>query len=86
MDNPLCWAVHTVRQLPTLVKGKVAIIGDAVSTSYTLCLQDQLKVELGTFQAHAMTPHQGAGASQALEVPLPLSRSRVISPTLLHPP
>ncbi|KAI1788599.1 FAD/NAD-P-binding domain-containing protein [Ganoderma leucocontextum] len=46
LDKPLCWAVHTVRELPTYVRGRAALIGDA---------------------AHAMTPHLGAGASQAVE-------------------
>ncbi|TFK94532.1 FAD/NAD(P)-binding domain-containing protein [Polyporus arcularius HHB13444] len=46
MDKPLDWAVHTVRELPTNVSGRVALIGDA---------------------AHAMTPHQGSGAGQAIE-------------------
>ncbi|KAH9939779.1 FAD/NAD-P-binding domain-containing protein [Epithele typhae] len=46
LEDPLCWAVHTVRKLPTFVRGRVALIGDA---------------------AHAMTPHQGAGAGAALD-------------------
>ncbi len=30
MDKPLDWAVHTVRELPTNVSGRVVLIGDAV--------------------------------------------------------
>ncbi|KAH9894088.1 FAD/NAD-P-binding domain-containing protein [Cubamyces lactineus] len=40
------WAIHAVKQLPTFVDGRVALLGDA---------------------AHAMTPHQGAGAGQGFE-------------------
>ncbi|KAI0329969.1 FAD/NAD-P-binding domain-containing protein [Cubamyces sp. BRFM 1775] len=40
------WAIHAVKQLPTYVDGRVALLGDA---------------------AHAMTPHQGAGAGQGFE-------------------
>ncbi|KAI8984951.1 FAD/NAD(P)-binding domain-containing protein [Trametes punicea] len=40
------WAIHAVRNLPTFVDGRVALLGDA---------------------AHAMTPHQAAGAGQGFE-------------------
>ena len=30
LDKPTAWAINTVRPLPTYVKGKVALIGDAV--------------------------------------------------------
>ncbi|KAJ7923468.1 hypothetical protein B0H13DRAFT_1979915 [Mycena leptocephala] len=46
VENPLRWAVHTVKPLRSLVSGRTVLIGDA---------------------AHAMTPHQGSGAGQAIE-------------------
>ncbi|KDQ56725.1 hypothetical protein JAAARDRAFT_70435 [Jaapia argillacea MUCL 33604] len=46
VEKPLRWAIHTAKHLPSLVSGRVVIIGDA---------------------AHAMTPHQGSGAGQAIE-------------------
>ena len=30
MDKPLLWAIHRVRELPTFVHGRVALLGDAV--------------------------------------------------------
>ncbi|KAM5540110.1 hypothetical protein V8D89_006250 [Ganoderma adspersum] len=29
MEEPFCWAMHTVRELPTYVKGRAALVGDA---------------------------------------------------------
>ncbi|KAG6909506.1 hypothetical protein DXG01_017063 [Tephrocybe rancida] len=46
VDDPIRWAVHTIKPLDSFISGGVALIGDA---------------------AHAMTPHQGSGAGQALE-------------------
>ncbi|KAJ7923437.1 hypothetical protein B0H13DRAFT_1979817 [Mycena leptocephala] len=46
VENPLRWAVHTVKPLRSFVSGRTVLIGDA---------------------AHAMTPHQGSGAGQAIE-------------------
>ena len=33
MKNPTKWAVYEVKELPTFVSGRVAILGDAVSNS-----------------------------------------------------
>ncbi|KAI1788600.1 FAD/NAD(P)-binding domain-containing protein [Ganoderma leucocontextum] len=52
MVKPTLWSVHTVGHLPTYVKGRAVLLGDA---------------------AHAMTPHQGSGAGQAIEDGLVLS-------------
>ena len=30
MSDPFCWAMHAVRELPTYVKGRTALVGDAV--------------------------------------------------------
>ena len=35
--KPTLWAVHTVAHLPTYVKGRAILLGDAVSLSTTLC-------------------------------------------------
>ncbi|KAI0824329.1 FAD/NAD-P-binding domain-containing protein [Trametes gibbosa] len=47
------WAINMVKELPTFVDGRVALLGDA---------------------AHAMTPHQGAGAGQGFEDVILLAR------------
>ncbi|KAI0637653.1 FAD/NAD-P-binding domain-containing protein [Trametes polyzona] len=47
------WAINMVKELPTFVGGRVALLGDA---------------------AHAMTPHQGAGAGQGFEDVVMLAR------------
>ncbi|KAG5727722.1 Salicylate hydroxylase [Termitomyces sp. T112] len=44
--QPLRWAIHATKSLPSFVSGNVTLLGDA---------------------AHAMTPHQGSGAGQAVE-------------------
>ncbi|KAM5540038.1 hypothetical protein V8D89_006178 [Ganoderma adspersum] len=44
--KPTLWSVHTVGYLPTYIKGRAVLLGDA---------------------GHAMTPHQGSGAGQAIE-------------------
>ncbi|PRD19853.1 UNVERIFIED_CONTAM: nahG [Trichonephila clavipes] len=46
IQEPTCWALHDLDELPSYVYGQTALIGDA---------------------AHAMLPHQGAGAGQGLE-------------------
>ena len=58
------WAVSHVRGIPTYVDGFVAILGDAVSERRAIfvIVSDMF------IQAHAMTPHLGAGGGQAIEV------------------
>lgn len=59
------WAIHQLHPLPSYVHERVILVGDAVSVSFLvtgLLFIDNKK------QAHAMTPHQGAGAGQAVEV------------------
>ena len=53
--------------LPFYAFGNVAILGDAVSLS---CGVSDLNIIKNKTQAHAMTPFQGAGAGQAIEVSL----------------
>ncbi|EIW52781.1 FAD/NAD-P-binding domain-containing protein [Trametes versicolor FP-101664 SS1] len=46
IERPVRWSIHECHYLPTCVRDRVVLIGDA---------------------AHAMRPHQGAGAGQAME-------------------
>ncbi|OBZ71586.1 Salicylate hydroxylase [Grifola frondosa] len=50
LNHPSRWAINVATSLPTYVRGRVAILGDA---------------------AHAMAPHLGSGAGQAIEVGWP---------------
>ena len=59
------WAISQMRGLPTYVDGRVAILGDAVSSSVS---QSEFNLYETIVQAHAMTTHLGAGAGQAIEV------------------
>lgn len=45
-ENPLKWAIHTVKPMKSFIHGHAVLLGDA---------------------AHAMAPHQGSGAGQAIE-------------------
>ena len=36
MSDPFCWAMHAVRELPTYVKGRAALVGDAVRQTFLL--------------------------------------------------
>ena len=65
MDKPLRWAIHTVKPLNSFVSGNVAILGDAVRVVFA---GDNAYSPFDRIQAHAMTPHQGSGAGQAIEV------------------
>ena len=61
------WAINVMPTLPFYAFGNVAILGDAVSLS---CGVSDLNIIKNKTQAHAMTPFQGAGAGQAIEVSL----------------
>ncbi|KAG5644252.1 hypothetical protein DXG03_008790 [Asterophora parasitica] len=63
VDRPLRWAVHTVKPLSSFISGRVALIGDAVGATLVLFYPALTAV----IQAHAMGPHQGSGAGQAIE-------------------
>jgi hypothetical protein len=60
------WAVNVIPTLPFFSFGNVAIMGDAVSPVLLRILQHLNMIK----QAHAMTPFQGVGAGQAIEVSL----------------
>ena len=64
MKKPLKWAINEVRGLPTFASGRVALLGDAVSS----CGINKSYSKADTRQAHAMTPHLASGAGQAVEV------------------
>ncbi len=66
------WAIHEVFPVPFSAAGNVALVGDAVSANRPNIKSDFLDK---VFQAHAMTPFQGAGAGQAIEVRKHLLRS-----------
>jgi hypothetical protein len=53
--------------LPFFAFGNVAILGDAVSP-FLWRIRPHLNIIENKMQAHAMTPFQGAGAGQAIEV------------------
>jgi hypothetical protein len=54
--------------LPYYAFGNVAILGDAVSPLMWRSIRPHLNLIENKMQAHAMTPFQGAGAGQAIEV------------------
>jgi len=71
MESPSRWAIHTIRPLEKYALGSVILLGDAVRI---LIHSDIVATVLINFylerinQAHAMAPHQGNGAGQAIEV------------------
>jgi hypothetical protein len=70
--------------LPFFSFGNVAILGDAVSP--VCCVSDNPTTpehDKKTKQAHAMTPFQGAGAGQAIEVSLRIFRVKEIATKLV---
>ena len=66
IQHPTRWVIHHLKPLPSYVGDSVVLVGDAVSATmespYVMVLT---KVRC---EAHAMTPHQGSGAGQAIEV------------------
>jgi len=61
---PSIWGIFTVLELETAIGDCIGLIGDAVHSAqfpYNLVINT-------TKQSHVMTPHQGAGAGQAIEV------------------
>jgi len=72
IENPSIWGIFALPQIEFAVDERTVLIGDAVRSlppiSYAY-LADRLFV----LQAHATTPHQGAGAGQAVEDALFLS-------------
>ena len=75
VEKPLRWAIHTIKPLGSFVSGNVAILGDAVSTLFDILPSMSNYLES---QAHAMAPHQGAGAGQAIEVHLVILENRSV--------
>ena len=63
------WAINVLPALPIFAFGNVAILGDAVSPLLYRIRRHQNMIN-NQMQAHAMTPFQGAGAGQAIEVSL----------------
>ena len=69
MKQPTKWAINEVRGLPTFVSGRVALLGDAVSLYRSVLHRSPNSRSLMShLKAHAMTPHLGSGAGQAVEV------------------
>ena len=66
MERPLLWSINTVKVLPSYVKGRVVLMGDAVSPWHTNASFVRIYAD-PEWQAHAMTPNQGSGAGQAVE-------------------
>ena len=64
IEKPTKWAINNLNPLKEYAQHRVILAGDAVSPLLSLSLDRQLMLP----QAHAMTPHQGAGAGQAIEV------------------
>jgi salicylate hydroxylase len=56
------WAIHTVKPLPSFASDGVVLLGDAVS------ILRIVRMPANKVQAHAMAPHQGSAAGQAIEV------------------
>ncbi|KAJ8469482.1 hypothetical protein ONZ45_g16873 [Pleurotus djamor] len=64
VEAPTKWKIHQLKPLPFFVSGKVALVGDSVSD---VNKGEQTELRWYWAQAHAMVPHQGAGAGQAIE-------------------
>ncbi len=58
--------------MKSFVSGRVALLGDAVSIRYGIAFAHRGTKRI--LQAHAMSPHQGSGAGQAMEVGLVLDQ------------
>lgn len=67
MNTPSRWALHTVKPLPFFSRGRVVLVGDAVSQSSENHYRDHK-----SFQAHAMQPFLGIGGGMGIEVRLTL--------------
>ncbi|KAH9839368.1 FAD/NAD-P-binding domain-containing protein [Rhodofomes roseus] len=63
IEKPTRWGIHHLRPLPMYVSNKVALLGDAVGLLSIM----YRALSNATVQAHAMSPHQGAGAGHAIE-------------------
>jgi hypothetical protein len=61
------WVINVLATLPFFAFGRVVVLGDAVCFSPTIQMT-RLTTGSERIQAHAMTPFQGAGAGQAMEV------------------
>lgn len=66
------WVVNMIAGLPFSVRGRVAILGDAVSVTRDLQFFTSYLRECLSRQVHAMETHLGAGAGQSIEVRRPL--------------
>ena len=65
LDRTTKWAIHELKPLPFYTLDRVVLVGDAVCGLHRT-VQSIPFMDYG--QAHGMTPHQGAGAGQAIEV------------------
>ena len=65
LDRTTKWAIHELKPLPLYTLDRVVLVGDAVCGVHRT-VQSIPFMDYG--QAHGMTPHQGAGAGQAIEV------------------
>ncbi|KAL0579729.1 hypothetical protein V5O48_002293 [Marasmius crinis-equi] len=57
IENPTCWVIQDLDPLESYITDRTLLLGDA---SVNLLINK-------VWQAHAMTPHLGAGAGQAME-------------------